>query len=53
MQNHAHANPSTSAKATMNRETILQKKKKTQLQTPHEANIDSTLEDIQCHGEKL
>ena len=53
MQNHAHANPSTSAKARMNRKAILQKKKKTQPQAPHEATIDSTLKDIQCHGEKL
>ena len=29
------------------------KKKNTQPDRPHEATIDSTLKDIQCHGEKL
>ncbi|KAL3024818.1 hypothetical protein AAZX31_04G146800 [Glycine max] len=49
MQNDTHANPSTLAKARMNRKAILEKKK-TQSDRPHEATIDSTLKDIQCHG---
>ena len=53
MKNNTHANTSTSTKARMNRKAILQKKKNTQPDRPHEATIDSTLKDIQCHGEKL
>ena len=54
MQNNTHANASTSGKARMYRKAILEKKKdKIQPDRSHEATIDSTLKDIQRHGEKL
>ena len=54
MQKNAHANACTSGKARMYRKGILQKRKeKAQPDRSHEASIDSTLKDIQCHGEKL
>ena len=52
MQKNAHANACTSGKARMYRKGIMQKKK-AQPDRSHEATIDSTLKDIQCHGEKL
>lgn len=54
MKNHKHANPSNTAKARMNRKSILQRKKdQTQLQMVHQATMDSTLQDIECDGGKL
>ena len=53
MQKNANANACTSGKARMYRKGIQQKKEKAQLDRSHETSIDSTLKDIQCHGEKL